>query len=115
MIVDGVKDNVPGEMNPTFVTGNTVIIKTSNDEYLLFAHFKQNSIVVKQGDKVQSGTLLGLCGNSGNSSEAHIHYHMMNQENMSKAIGIKSYFEKLHVNGELKEDYSPVQGDKIKP
>lgn len=114
LVVDGVKDNVPGEMNPIYIPGNTVILKTANNEFLFFAHFKQNSIVVKQGQKVKQGELLGLCGNSGNSSEAHLHFHIQNVEDMTKATGAKAYFEELYVDGELKRDYSPIKGEKIK-
>lgn len=115
LVVDGVKDNKPGVLNPIYVPGNTVILKTENNEFLFFAHFKQHSIVVEQGEKVKQGQLLGLCGNSGNSSEPHIHFHIQNTENMNIATGIKCYFEKLIVNGEIKKDYSPIKGDKIKP
>ena len=111
LAVDGIKDNIPGELNPIYVPGNTVIIKTSNSEYLFFAHFKQQSIKVKQGQKVKQGDLLGLCGNSGNSSEPHLHFHIQNVEDMNNATGIKCYFDKLNVNGTVKADYSPVKGD----
>jgi murein DD-endopeptidase MepM/ murein hydrolase activator NlpD len=114
LVVDGIKYNKPGELNPIYVPGNTVILKTVNNEYLFFAHFKQNSIVVKQGQKVKQDELLGLCGNSGNSSEAHLHFHIQNIEDMNKATGAKCYFDKVFVKGELKNDYSPIKGDKIK-
>jgi murein DD-endopeptidase MepM/ murein hydrolase activator NlpD len=113
LVVDGVKDNIPGVLNPIYIPGNTVIIKTATGEYAFFAHFKQNSIVVKQGQKVNTGALLGLCGNSGNSSEAHLHFHLQNVEDMTKATGAKCYFDQLKVNGVLKSDYSPVKGEKI--
>jgi murein DD-endopeptidase MepM/ murein hydrolase activator NlpD len=96
-----------------FATGNTVIIKTENDEYLVFAHFKQNSIKVKQGQKIKQGELLGLCGNSGNSSEPHLHFHIQNIESFIGATGVKSYFDKLIVDGKEKTDYSPVQNEVI--
>lgn len=111
LAVDGIKDNVPGRMNALYLPGNSVIIKTKNNEYLLFAHFKQYSIAVKQGQKVKQGQLLGLCGNSGNSSEAHLHFHIQNWEDMNAATGIKCYFEKILVNKQLKTDYSPVRFD----
>lgn len=113
-VVDGVKDNVPGVMNPLYVPGNTVIIKTANDEYLFFAHFKQSSIVVKQGQQVKQGELLGLCGNSGNSSEPHLHFQIQNVENMSQATAAKAFFEEILVNGEIRNDYSPIKGEKIR-
>jgi len=114
LVVDGIKDNKPGEFNPIYIPGNTVILKTNNDEYLFFAHFKQNSIVVKQEKKVKKGELLGLCGNSGNSSEPHLHFHLQNVEDINKATGAKSYFEEIYVNGRLKKDYSPIKNEKIK-
>lgn len=58
--------------------------------------------------------MIGLCGNSGNSSEPHLHFHIQNIENMNDAPGVKCYFDKLMVNGQLKSDYSPVRGDKVK-
>ena len=114
LVVDGVKDNQPGEMNPAYVPGNTVIIKTANNEYLFFAHFKLHSIKVKQGQKIKQGDLLGLCGNSGNSSEPHLHFHIQNVENINMATGVKCYFGEISVNGELKQDYSPVKNETIR-
>lgn len=113
-VTEGVKDNVPGEMNPEQITGNSVVLKTVNNEYLVLAHFKLNSIKAKKGDKVKKGQVLGLCGNSGNSSEPHLHFHIQNQERMTGATGIKCYFEKLLVDGKEKTDYSPVKGERIK-
>jgi len=112
LVVDGVKDNVPGILNPIYIPGNTVIIQTANKDYLFFAHFKQHSIVVKQGQKVKQGDLLGLCGNSGNSSEPHLHFHIQNVEDMNLATGVKCYFDKIRVNGQFKTDYSPIQKEK---
>ncbi len=115
LVVDGINDNKPGIMNPVYIPGNTVILKTSNKEYLFFAHFKQYSIKVKPGQKLKQGDLLGLCGNSGNSSVPHIHYHMQNVEDINTATGVKSYFDQLQVNGKVMNDYSPIKGDKIRP
>ena len=114
LVVDGIKDNKPGILNPNYVPGNSVIIKTVHNEYLFFAHFKQHSIKVKQGQKVKQGDLLGLCGNSGNSSEPHLHFHIQNIEDMNIATGAKAYFDNILVNGVLKNEYSPVKNDKVK-
>lgn len=113
LAVDGVKDNVPGQMNTFNVGGNMVIIKTANNEYLVFCHFKHQSIKVKEGQKIKQGELLGLCGNTGNSSEAHLHFHIQNIEDLNTATGVKCYFGKIVVNGEIKQDYSPIKNDKI--
>ncbi|WP_051130017.1 M23 family metallopeptidase [Pedobacter arcticus] len=112
--VDGVKDNIPGELNKMFILGNSVLLKTNNKEYILLAHFKQNTIKVKQGDIVKKGAFLGLSGNSGNSSEPHLHFHIQDLENFNKATGIKCFFNNILVNGILQKDYSLVKGDHIK-
>lgn len=113
LAVDGVKDNVPGTVNSMYIPGNSVLLKTKNNEFILLAHLKQGTVKVKQGDIVTQGQLLGLCGNSGNSSEPHLHFHIQNIEDMSQATGVKCYFEKVEVNGLSKADYSPVKGDRI--
>jgi len=113
LVVDGINDNIPGTFNPIYVPGNTVIIKTDNKEYLFFAHFKQHSIAVKQGQKIKQGQLLGLCGNSGNSSEPHLHFHIQNVEDINSATGVKCYFDKIQVNGQTKTDYSPIKKDRL--
>jgi len=113
-VIDGIKDNKPGEFNRIYIYGNSVVLKTEKEEYIFLNHFKKNSIVVKEGQKVKQGELLGLCGNSGNSSEPHLHFHIQNIEDPNKATGIKSFFKNIIVNEKLKEDYSPIKGDKIR-
>lgn len=115
LTVDGIKDNIPGTLNPIYIPGNTVVLKTARNEYILLAHFKQFSIEVKQGQKVSKGQRLGLCGNSGNSSEPHLHFHIQNVEDMTLATGVKCFFDTLLVNGQNKKDYSPVKNEKIRP
>jgi murein DD-endopeptidase MepM/ murein hydrolase activator NlpD len=116
-VVDGVHDNKPGEMNQMFVPGNLVIIKHTEDEYSLFAHFKQNSIRVKTGSKITKGQVIGLCGNSGNSSEPHLHFQIQNTSFFEDEGSMKTFFEKVMVKRdgktETKNDYSPVKGDNV--
>ena len=113
LAVNGVKDNTPGEMNSFDVGGNTVILKTTKNEYLVFCHLKHGSMLVKEGQQIKKGQLLGQVGNSGHSSEAHLHFHLQNQENMNTATGIKCFFDQLMVNGIMKSDYSPVRNDQV--
>ena len=114
LAVDGVKDNIPKEMDPYIPLGNCVIIKTDANEYIVFAHFKQNTVSVHQGQRIHAGSYLGRCGNSGNSSEPHLHFHVQNTEKLYNATGIKCFFETVIVNGEKKTDHSPVQGELVR-
>jgi murein DD-endopeptidase MepM/ murein hydrolase activator NlpD len=118
-VIEGVRDNVPGSMNPYSGVGNCVIIQHREDEFSVLAHFKQDTIKVKRGDKVKRGQLLGQCGNSGNSSEAHIHYHLQHSPILQDGLGIKCLFSKVVVTKDAKTDtrsnYSPIKGDIISP
>ncbi len=75
-VVDGFPDNPPGEADKENNWGNYVLIYDWRGFYVLLCHFAQNSIKVKKGDRVERGTLLGLCGNSGYSPQPHIHMHV---------------------------------------
>ena len=122
-VIDGVRDNTPGSMNAYSAVGNCVIIQHREDEVSVLAHLKQGSIVVKSGDKVKRGQLLGQCGNSGNSSEPHLHYHLQNSPVLQDGLGIKCVFQKVIVTAEgtsggkteTRTDFSPVKGETISP
>jgi murein DD-endopeptidase MepM/ murein hydrolase activator NlpD len=109
----GVIDNRPSQMNPIEAMGNYVILKTVNEEYIFYAHFQHESIKVKKGDTVKQGQYLGNCGNSGNSSEAHLHLHIQDGPNVIADVGARCFFESVIVNGIRTQDYSPVKGDRI--
>ncbi|GGG81480.1 M23 family metallopeptidase [Paenibacillus radicis (ex Gao et al. 2016)] len=77
-VVNDIPDNEPvGVMNEKAPEGNVVVIDHGG-EYSFIAHMKKGTIVVKEGDKVETGDLLGKTGNSGNSSEAHLHFQVSN-------------------------------------
>ena len=112
-VITGVEDNRPTQMNPAQPLGNSVTLKTANGEYIVYAHFENGTIAVEKGETVKAGSYLGNCGNSGNSSEPHLHLHIQDGPNLMTAAGAKCYFEEVVVNGELKKDYSPVKFDRI--
>jgi murein DD-endopeptidase MepM/ murein hydrolase activator NlpD len=118
-VIEGVRDNTPGSMNPYSAVGNCVVIQHREDEVSALAHFKQRSIVVKVGDTVKRGQLLGKCGNSGNSSEPHVHYHLQNSPVVQDGVGIKCVFQKVVVTRdgktETRANFSPVKGEIISP
>lgn len=112
-VITGVHDNPPGRMNPAQPFGNMITLKTAADEYIVYAHFEEGTIKVKEGDMVMQGQYLGNCGNSGNSSEPHLHFHVQDRANTFQAVGVTSYFSNVVVNDSLMEEYSPVKMDVI--
>jgi hypothetical protein len=57
-------------------TGNQVVLDLGNGVFALYAHMKQASALVKVGDTVKKGQEIGRLGNSGNTSEAHLHFQL---------------------------------------
>jgi murein DD-endopeptidase MepM/ murein hydrolase activator NlpD len=75
-VVNDVDDNVPGAVNRDHPFGNYVVLDHGNGEFSFLAHFEKGTVAVRQGQKVKSGATLARCGNSGHSTEPHLHYHM---------------------------------------
>jgi hypothetical protein len=116
-VIGGVHDNTPGSMNPLSAVGNCVVIQHRKEEVSVLAHLKRGSIVVEVGDNVKRGQLLGKCGNSGNSSEPHLHYHLQNSPVLQDGLGIKCAFQNVVVTKDGKTETrarcSPVKGEII--
>jgi murein DD-endopeptidase MepM/ murein hydrolase activator NlpD len=55
------------------LVGNHVIIALGKDQYVLMAHLMKGSVLVSEGDQVRRGQPIAACGNSGNTSEPHLH------------------------------------------
>jgi len=73
--VDGIADLAPGAPGDTeHAAGNHVFIDCQGFEVLL-AHMKEDSLLVSQGDALNTGDPIGQVGNSGNTSEPHLHIH----------------------------------------
>src|SRR5690606_1438156 len=105
-VVDEYPDATPGVMleagSDVHPAGNHIVIEVADGEYVVMAHFIPGSIAVSEGDTVSAGDLVGLTGNSGNSSEPHVHIHLQSGADMmdSDTIGLPMEFTDVLVNGE---------------
>jgi hypothetical protein len=114
---DGEPDMTPGVLsnNTTAPTGNHVMLRMETGTYLVIAHMKQGSVMVKTGDNVQEGQQIGQCGNSGNTSEPHIHIHHQRQDPtvfpLNFAEGLPLYFRD-HDGQPMPEGGVRVEGGK---
>ncbi|AKL95742.1 peptidase M23B [Clostridium aceticum] len=115
---DGIRDYPrPGTMTLDFLArdfrGNFVIIEHENKEYCFMAHFIPSSFEVKEGDFVKRGQIIGKCGNSGHSTEPHLHFHFQDHPNFYLGRGIPIKFSNLKINGEEKIDSYIKKGDSV--
>lgn len=76
------------------IAGNYVIVKDKAcDIFIVIVHLQNNSITVKKGQAVTRGQHIANCGNSGNSTEPHIHIQAMDNISFSLAKGVPLYFD----------------------
>lgn len=80
---------------PAAIAGNHVVIELDGEGgYVLLAHLRAGSIVVRAGETVAAGQELGACGNSGNSTQPHLHIQVMDSADPYAARGVPMSFEK---------------------
>jgi len=75
---------------------NFVLLDHQNGEYSLFVHMKPGSVIVKPGDRVPQGQLVGRIGFAGDSIFPHLHYSLMDGLEVFKAWGLPAYFSQFH-------------------
>lgn len=95
-IEDGVQDMQVPDMDPESVAGNYVAVDCG-DFFVVLAHLRQGSVEVKPGDALETGDKLGEMGNSGNSSEPHLHVHA--QRGLPEAAPLSGQPLTLTING----------------
>jgi murein DD-endopeptidase len=102
---DGIPQNTPGAKSLAIpitletIGGNHVIVDIGNGLYAFYAHMQPGSLRVKVGDKVKAGQVLGLLGNTGNSSEPHLHFDICNASSMLACEGMPYAFASFEVEG----------------
>ncbi|MGB5497996.1 MAG: M23 family metallopeptidase [Maribacter sp.] len=75
IVVDRYDDQNPPLTDTEHLAGNHILIESEGVEILL-AHLKKGSTMVKEGDIVTTNSILGQVGNTGNTSEPHLHMHV---------------------------------------
>ena len=70
------------------VAGNHVIINLGAHRHAFYGHLKPGSLPVRAGDRVHRGDVIGLLGNSGNSTGPHLHFHISDRNHPLAAEGL---------------------------
>jgi len=85
-------DNGQADCAAKDIRGNYILIRHADKEYGLLAHLKPGSIRVKLGDTVKRGQHIADCGNSGNTSEPHLHFHLQDGISSFTSAGLPIQF-----------------------
>lgn len=113
--VDGIPDNPPGTMNADQPPGNHVVLDHGGGEFSFLAHLQERSVSVRARQTVRAGEPLGRCGNSGNSSEPHLHYHLQTTPVFGEGAGLPAQFGDYRADGEPVARGEPSRGETIAP
>jgi murein DD-endopeptidase MepM/ murein hydrolase activator NlpD len=77
---------------PDRILGNHVVIEIAPGAYAVVAHLKRRSATVRPGDRVRAGDHIADCGNSGSSTEPHVHFQVMDRPRALFAAGLPFRF-----------------------
>ncbi|PFN06128.1 M23 family metallopeptidase [Bacillus cereus] len=119
-------DLKPGTDDFDSMTGNHIYLRLDETgTYLILAHLQKGSVRVKEGQQIKEGTVIAKVGNSGNTSEPHLHIHHQRQDpsktSMFLSEGLPLYFRGIEgatmPNGgvRLKNGKEVPIGDVISP
>ncbi len=88
------------------LAGNYVVVQDSfSGQYVALCHLRQGSIRVRVGQSIRAGTAVAQFGNSGNSTEPHVHVQAVDSLDFAQAVGLPlSFPDGLPRNGQIVGD-----------
>ena len=95
--------NCPKVLTIQMAAGNYVVVDIGEGRFAFYAHLQPGSLRVKVGDKVTTGQVLGLLGNSGNTDGPHLHFHVMDSPSPLVSNGLPYVFTSFTGQGIVKD------------
>jgi len=82
------------------IAGNHVVLALGPvGPYVLLAHLRRGTVRVAPGDELDLGAPVGECGNSGNSTEPHVHLQATDSVAWETAAGLPIVFRRPSTAG----------------
>ena len=75
-----------------FFIGNHILMKADIGGYALFAHLRKGSISVHEGERIRTGQPISAIGNSGNTIQPHLHFHVMRDKDLATSMPLPFVF-----------------------
>ena len=113
LAIDGVPDNAPGKMDTYNVGGNQLVIELAPGEYAVYAHLLPGSQTVKVGELVKAGQPIARIGNSGNTSEPHLHFQISTTPMLFEAASLPAQYRDVWVDGKPTPLAWPTTGQRV--
>jgi hypothetical protein len=111
-MADGLPENVPHSgkyaisIDFNNAAGNHVVVEIAPNRYVLYAHMRPGTVQVKVGDMVKVGDLLGHVGNTGSSTEPHLHMHIDDRPSFLAGNGVPYEFTQGSESGPVTANVS---------
>jgi murein DD-endopeptidase MepM/ murein hydrolase activator NlpD len=91
------------------IAGNHVVLGLGPaGPYVLLAHLRRGTVRVTPGDELELGAPVGECGNSGNSTEPHVHLQATDSVAWETAVGLPIAFRRPSAAG---GHWVPAEGE----
>ncbi|WP_457622059.1 urea transporter [Persephonella sp.] len=113
-VISDLPDNPIGQVDRENSWGNLVIIQDPRGFYVEISHLSYRSIKVKEGDWVEVGSYIGLCGNSGYSPQPHIHIQVQLSDNVGGYTVPFSFVDYI-CDGKFYSNDLPVENSIVEP
>lgn len=107
-------DQAIGSVDTATPAGNHVVLDLGHGEYVVLAHLRAKSVTVRAGDQVARGEMIGRCGNSGNTSEPHLHLHLQDSAAFGRGLGLPAFFNDYMADGKPVTHGEPVRGQTVR-
>jgi hypothetical protein len=102
---DTVAENIPTEPLPPATIdsapGNFVVEALDDGRFALYAHIQTGQVRVHVGDRVSRGQVLGLVGNTGNSTGPHLHFHVTDGPSPLGSNGLPYVFDRFDLQATI--------------
>jgi peptidase M23-like protein len=120
--IDGLPEQIPGEypkgISLDKADGNSVILRLDDPDlgghiFAMYAHMQPGSLRVHCGDKVHTGQVLGLVGNTGNSLAPHLHFQLMAEASSLASNGLPYAIDSFEVTAQIPstEDFDEAEAN----
>ena len=84
-----------------WILGNHVIVQHDDGTYAAYGHLRRGSVRVAPGQRVTTGQVLGAVGNTGNTTEPHLHVQLMDHPKPTAAAGVPFGWPDAQLTGDV--------------
>ena len=103
---DGMDDSIPFQPvttlhKPEDFGGNYVLLRQEAGVYAFYAHLQKGSVAVAVGQRVPAGAVVGRLGNSGNSTNPHLHFGLLDRPDFLTGYSLPFVFAGFTLGGRI--------------